>query len=144
MVKYEIFNFATGLAMTNQKFSNYLDIKLGSKPRITYPFPMDIASSIQGSLKCSFKLVKNIKELLKIYVWLEVLQNCVANGKIVKNKIFENIWIQPASGDAGGSLGAALAFGTELSKPRQIIKSKDTITALILARNLMKKKLKIV
>ena len=40
-----------------------------------------------------------------------LLLNCVANGKILKEKIFDNIWIQPAAGDAGGSLGAALAFG---------------------------------
>jgi carbamoyltransferase len=49
--------------------------------------------------------------VLKIYVLAGgVALNCVANGKILKEKIFENIWIQPAAGDAGGSLGAALAL----------------------------------
>ena len=55
--------------------------------------------------------------------------NCVANGKIVKNKIFDNVWIQPASGDAGGSLGVALAFWhQELSKPRFVNKLKDNMS----------------
>ena len=50
-----------------------------------------------------------------------VALNCVANGKILKNNIFENIWLQPASGDAGGSLGAALAFWYhELGEKRSI------------------------
>ena len=53
-----------------------------------------------------------------------VALNCVANGKILKEKIFENIWIQPAAGDAGGSLGAAMAYWyNELGKER--INSKD-------------------
>ena len=51
--------------------------------------------------------------------------NCVVNGKILKNKIFKDIWIQPAAGDAGGSLGAALAYWyRELKKPRNIFKDQ--------------------
>ena len=50
-----------------------------------------------------------------------VALNCVANGKIYKNKIFENIWIQPAAGDAGGSLGAALALYYSKNLTRKII-----------------------
>ena len=54
-----------------------------------------------------------------------VALNCVANGKILKEKIFENIWIQPAAGDAGGSLGAALAYWyRELNKPRNEFKDQ--------------------
>ena len=54
-----------------------------------------------------------------------VALNCVANGKILKNKIFDNIWIQPAAGDAGGSLGAALAYWhNELGQPRDIFKDQ--------------------
>ena len=67
--------------------------------------------------------------------------NCVANGKIVKNKIFENVWIQPASGDAGGSLGAALAFWhQELSKPR-ITKLKDNMNGSYLGPQFDEKKI---
>ncbi len=125
------FNFATGLTMTNEKFSRLFGQKVRDpKKELLTQFHMDIASSIQEVIeKIVFKLVKNIKEETQINNLClagGVALNCVANGKIVKNKIFENVWIQPASGDAGGSLGAALAFWhQELSKPRQISKSSD-------------------
>jgi len=126
------FNFATGLTMTNEKFSKLFGQKVRdpSKELLTQ-FHMDIASSIQVVIeKIVLKLVKNIKEETKIKNLClagGVALNCVANGKIVKNKIFENIWIQPASGDAGGSLGAAMAFWhQELSKPR-LTKPEDNM-----------------
>ncbi len=127
------FNFATGLTMTNQKFSRLFGHKVRdpSKELLTQ-FHMDIASSIQEVIEIIvLKLVKNIQKetnIKNLCLAGGVALNCVANGKIVKNKIFENVWIQPASGDAGGSLGAALAFWhQELSKPRQIISSKDNM-----------------
>jgi len=91
---------------------------------------MDIAASIQDvTEKIVLKLVSNIQketQIKNLCLAGGVALNCVANGKIIKNKIFDNIWIQPASGDAGGSLGAALAFWhQELSKPREIDKLKD-------------------
>ena len=59
-----------------------------------------------------------------------VALNCVANGKILKEKIFDNIWIQPAAGDAGGSLGAALAFWhIEQNKERIILNKSSKITS---------------
>ncbi len=127
------FNFATGLTMTNEKFSKLFGQKVRDPNKeLLTQFHMDIASSIQEVIeKIVLKLVKNIKEETKIQNLClagGVALNCVANGKIVKNKIFENIWIQPASGDAGGSLGAAMAFWhQELLKPRQISKSKDNM-----------------
>ena len=109
------FNYATGLTMTNEKF-NYL---FGQKPRnsknenITQ-FHMDVAASIQKvTEEIMIKLVKSIQREYKIKNLClagGVALNCVANGKILKENIFENIWIQPAAGDAGGSLGAALAL----------------------------------
>ena len=75
---------------------------------------MDIAASIQDvTEEIMIKLAKSIKEeygLNNLCLAGGVALNCVANGKILKEKIFENIWIQPAAGDAGGSLGAALAL----------------------------------
>ena len=127
------FNFATGLTMTNEKFSKLFGQKARDPNKeLLTQFHMDIASSIQEVIeKIVLKLVKNIKEETKtknLCLAGGVALNCVVNGKIVKNKIFENIWIQPASGDAGGSLGAALAFWhQELLKPRQISKSKDNM-----------------
>jgi carbamoyltransferase len=120
------FNYATGLTMTNKKFS-YL---FGQKPRdpqnekITQ-FHMDIASSIQKvTEEIMIKLAKAVRKeynIKNLCLAGGVALNCVANGKILKEKIFDNIWIQPAAGDAGGSLGAALAlWHIEQDKPREV------------------------
>ena len=109
------FNYATGLTMTNEKFDNLF----GQKPRdpkiekITQ-FHMDIAASIQKvTEEIMINLVKSLREeygIKNLCLAGGVALNCVANGKILEEKIFDNIWIQPAAGDAGGSLGAALAL----------------------------------
>ena len=109
------FNYATGLTMTNEKFNNLF----GQKPRnpqnekITQ-FHMDIAASIQKvTEEIMINLAKSIRKeygIKNLCLAGGVALNCVANGKILKEKIFDNIWIQPAAGDAGGSLGAALAL----------------------------------
>ena len=109
------FNYATGLTMTNEKFDNLF----GQKPRnpkiekITQ-FHMDIAASVQKvTEEIMINLVKSLQEeygIKNLCLAGGVALNCVANGKILKKKIFDNIWIQPAAGDAGGSLGAALAL----------------------------------
>jgi len=121
------FNYATGLTMTNDKFHKLF----GQKPRnpksekLTQ-FHMDIAASIQ---KVTELIMINLARSLKNEYGLKnlclaggVALNCVANGKILKEKIFDNIWIQPAAGDAGGSLGATLAlWHLEQNNPRDII-----------------------
>ena len=89
----------------------------------------DIAAGTQAVYEYVFKhLVKQTKKLVdsdNLVVMGGCALNCVANGKILKEKIFENIWIQPAAGDAGGSLGAALAYWHhELEKPRVEFKDK--------------------
>ena len=120
------FNYATGLTMTNNKFDNLF----GQKPRDSNKekltqFHMNIAASIQKVTEdIMIKLVKSLKEEFKISNLClagGVALNCVANGKILKEKIFDNIWVQPAAGDAGGSLGAALALWyIEQNNPRKI------------------------
>jgi carbamoyltransferase len=120
------FNFASGLTMTNKNFSNLFGqtVRDPVKDRITQ-FHMDLASSIQAVteeivLMLSRSIAKEYK-IKNLCLAGGVALNCVANGKILKEKYFENIWIQPAAGDAGGSLGAALAFWhNELKKPRDI------------------------
>ena len=120
------FNYATGLSMTNKKF----DKLFGQNPRnpenekLTQ-FHMDIAASIQIiTEEIMLKLTRSIRkdyELKNLCLAGGVALNCVANGKILKEKIFDNIWIQPAAGDAGGSLGAALALWyQELGNNRKI------------------------
>jgi len=120
------FNYATGLTMTNNNF----DLLFGKKRRSPEKenleqFHMDVAASIQVVTE---KIVIKICEFIKKEYNQEnlclaggVALNCVANGKILQKKIFKNIWIQPAAGDAGGSLGAALAYWhQELNKKREI------------------------
>ena len=124
------FNYATGLTMTNNNFNNLF----GQKPRdsktekITQ-FHMDIASSIQQiTEEIMVKLAKSIRNefgIKNLCLAGGVALNCVANGKILKEKIFDNIWIQPAAGDAGGSLGAALALWHIEHDNKRVVSAKD-------------------
>ena len=124
------FNYATGLTMTNSKFSSLFGHPVRDpKKDLLTDFHMDIAASIQAvTEEVILKLTKDISKEYKIKNLClagGVALNCVANGKILSEKHFENIWIQPAAGDAGGSLGAALAYWhQELKKPRTDFKDK--------------------
>ena len=119
------FNYATGLTMTNSKF----DALFGGPPRkaeseITQR-EMDIARSIQVvTEEVVLKIARNVhKELGVDYLCLAggVALNCVSNGRILREGPFRDIWIQPAAGDAGGALGAALSVWHEyLDNPRQV------------------------
>ena len=124
------FNYATGLTMTNNKFHNLFG-QLPRKPdkdKLSQ-FHMDIASSIQKVTEdIMIKLTKAIRDEFNIdnlCLAGGVALNCVANGKILKEKIFKNIWVQPAAGDAGGSLGAALAMWYIEEKNSRIINKND-------------------
>jgi carbamoyltransferase len=124
------FNYATGLTMTNNYFHNLF----GQKPRdpsnekLTQ-FHMDIASSIQKvTEEVMIKLSKSIRKeygIKNLCLAGGVALNCVANGKILQEKIFDNIWIQPAAGDAGGSLGAALALWYSDSENKRNVNFSD-------------------
>ena len=124
------FNYATGLTMTNNSFNKLF----GQNPRnpkkenITQ-FHMDIAASIQKvTEEIMIKLVKAIRQefgIRNLCLAGGVALNCVANGKILKEKIFDNVWIQPAAGDAGGSLGAALALWHIENGNKRIVNSND-------------------
>ena len=126
------FNYATGLTMTNHHFHNLF----GQKPRdpknekLTQ-FHMDIASSIQKvTEEIMVKLAKSIRNeygISNLCLAGGVALNCVANGKILKEKIFDNIWIQPAAGDAGGSLGAALALWHIDQGNKRIVNQSDNM-----------------
>ena len=125
------FNYATGLTMINNKFEDLFGQKARNPQKdLLTQFHMDIASSIQNVteeivLKLTMSLSKEYKSR-NLCLAGGVALNCVANGKILKNNIFENIWIQPAAGDAGGSLGAALAFWyKELGNKRNPSSSDD-------------------
>ena len=126
----KFFDYATGLTMTNKKFSKLFGNPVRNpKKDLLKDFHMDIAASIQAvTEEVVIRLTRNIASEYKIKNLClagGVALNCVANGKILKEKIFEDIWIQPAAGDAGGSLGAALAYWhQELNKPRENFKDQ--------------------
>ena len=124
------FNYATGLTMTNNEFSKLFGNPVRDPNKVLLnDFHMNIASSIQAvTEEIVLRLTKDIAKKYKIKNLClagGVALNCVANGKILKEKLFNNIWIQPAAGDAGGSLGAALAYWHhELKMPRKEFKDQ--------------------
>ena len=141
------FNYATGLTMTNKKF----DDLFGHKPRNPQKekinqFHMDIAASIQKVTEdIMIKLAKSIREEFKINNLClagGVALNCVANGKILKEKIFDKIWIQPASGDAGGSLGAALALWYIEDDNKRLVNLDDEMQGSYLGKEFSQKEIK--
>mgnify|MGYP001190995186 FL=1 len=128
----DYFNYATGLTMTNDKFDSLFGQKArDSKKEKLTQFHMDIAASIQKVTEdIMIKIAKSLKEEFNIpnlCLAGGVALNCVANGKILKEKIFDNIWVQPAAGDAGGSLGAALALWHIDQKNPRKINPKDSM-----------------
>ena len=126
----DYFNYTTGFTMTNKKFDNLFQEKPRNpkKDKLTQ-FHMDLAASIQKVTEdIMVKLAKSLKKefnLNNLCLAGGVALNCVANGKILKEKIFDNIWVQPAAGDAGGSLGAALALWHVEQKNPRIVNKKD-------------------
>jgi len=126
------FNYTTGLTMTNKNFNKLF----GRKPRkseseITQ-FEMDLARSLQDvTQEVVIKLAKTAKKITgakNLVMAGGVALNCVANGALLREKIFENIWLQPASGDAGGALGVAQAiYFDHLNNPRSVDEKNDNM-----------------
>jgi carbamoyltransferase len=108
----EYFDFCAGLTMTNGKFDTLFDGPPRKPETKLTQREMDIARSVQEvTEEAVLRMGRHIrKETGQKYLCLAggVALNCVANGKLLREGIFENIWIQPAAGDAGASLGAAL------------------------------------
>jgi carbamoyltransferase len=131
------FNYCTGLTMTNENFNKLF----GNPPRksetkITQ-FYCDVASSIQKTTETIImNMVRHIKKETNLdYLCLAggVALNCVANGKILKENLFKDIWIQPAAGDAGGAVGSALfVWYKYLDNKREAKNKKDFQKASLL------------
>ena len=126
------FNYCTGLTMTNQKF----DALFGGSPRkpesVLTQREMNLAASIQVVVEeVVLKLAKGVAKTTgekNLCLAGGVALNCVANGKLLKEKVFEHLWIQPAAGDAGGALGAALgAYHIMLNQPRKVNQGTDAM-----------------
>jgi carbamoyltransferase len=119
------FNFATGLTMTNQKFHALF----GQEPRKPDSEPdqkcMDIAASIQAVIEeIVLRIAQTVQQetgMTNLCMAGGVALNCVANGRLLREGSFDQIWIQPAAGDAGGAIGAALAIWHDyLDQDRQV------------------------
>lgn len=108
------FDYVAGSKMINKSFENLFGKKKRLPSQNITQFHMDIASSIQCVLEeIIIKICTSIQKEYKIRNLClagGVALNCVVNGKILESKIFDSVWVQPASGDAGGSLGAALGY----------------------------------
>ena len=107
------FDYCSGLTMTNQRFSDLFNAPVRAPNDLLTPFHMDIAASIQAVLEeIVLRMTRSLAKQTgarNLCIAGGVGLNCVANGKILRDGAFEKIWIQPAAGDAGGAVGAALA-----------------------------------
>ncbi len=125
------FNYCTGLTMTSGRFNDLF----GAPPRTSESNlsqrEMDLAASIQAvTEEVVIKLARGIKKstgLNNLCLAGGVALNCVANGKLLRENVFDKIWIQPASGDAGGAVGAALAAYYLMLKQARNVDAKDSM-----------------
>lgn len=126
------FDYCTGSTMTNDRFARLFGHPVRDPMARLTQFHMDIAASVQAvieeiMLRLTQALAKETA-LPNLCLAGGVALNCVANGKILRDEKFKNIWIQPAAGDAGGSVGAALAaYHQHLEMPRKLFKSSDSM-----------------
>lgn len=127
----DYFNFAAGLTMTNKKFDELFGEPARKGESQLTPKHMDLARSIQVvTEEIILRLCKSVQKELNVdYLCLAggVALNCVANGRILREGPFKDIWIQPASGDAGGALGAALAAWHQHEKQPRIVNPEDSM-----------------
>ena len=126
------FDYCTDLTMTNEKF----DALFGGPPRkqesTLTQREMDLAASVQIVVEeVVLKLAKGVARTTgekNLCLAGGVALNCVANGKLLREKVFDRLWIQPAAGDAGGALGAALgAYHIMLNQPRNVSSDIDAM-----------------
>jgi carbamoyltransferase len=127
------FDYCTGLKMTNKKFADLFGRPArGREDDQLDQFHMDIAASVQAVTETiMLTMTRSLAQeygIPNLCLAGGVALNCVANGKVLRDRAFENIWIQPASGDAGGALGAALAANYDhLGNQRPALKKTDTM-----------------
>ena len=125
------FKFHRGFQMTSRKFHKLFGAKPRSKESEITQFHMDLAASIQVvTEEVVLKLARSLQKetgLKKLCLSGGVALNCVANGKLLKENIFDEIWIQPASGDAGSALGAALLAWYEYYGKSRKVNTDDSM-----------------
>ena len=132
LLNMEYFNYATGLTMCEfPKWESLFGLPARQPETDISQDYMDLAFAIQQvTEEIVFKLAETAKELTgctKLVMAGGVALNCVANGKLLRNKTFDDIWIQPAAGDAGGALGAALAGHHIWQGKERVVNSEDSM-----------------
>ena len=126
----DYFNYATGLTMTNGKFDTLFEGPARKPDQLLNERHMDLAASVQEVLEeAVLRMTRSLASetgAKNLCLAGGVALNCVANGKILRDGCFERIWVQPASGDAGGALGAALAaYHLLQNQPRRVCGCSD-------------------
>ena len=125
------FKYHRGFRMTSRKFHKLFGANPRGRETELTQFHMDLASSIQAvTEEIVLKIARSIKEetgIKNICLAGGVALNCVANGKLLQEKIFDDIWIQPASGDAGSALGAALIGWHQYLKKSRKVNPNDSM-----------------
>jgi carbamoyltransferase len=121
----DYFDYCTGLTMTNERFAKLFGAPVRTPDKLLTPFHMDVAASIQAVLdEAVLRLTRSLAGktgLRNLCLAGGVALNCVANGKVLRDGKFDSIWIQPAAGDAGGAVGAALAAYHQFKgQPRKV------------------------
>ena len=140
------FDYATGLTMINDKFMELFGKPIRKTEETLNQFHMDIAASIQTvTEKIILKLTRSLFKEFKIdnlCMAGGVALNCVVNRKILTDNHFKRIWVQPAAGDAGGALGAALAYWHKKLKKRRSVNKYDLMKGSYLGPEYSKEEIK--
>src|SRR5215217_9532647 len=132
------FDYCTGLTMTNERFADLFGAPVRDWTKeLLSPFHMDIAASIQAvTEEVMLRLARSLARehsLENLCLAGGVALNCVANGKLLRDGAFKNIWVQPAAGDAGGAVGAALAVWHQfLGRERTVEGQHDLMQGALL------------
>lgn len=136
----QYFNYCTGLTMTNEKFHELFGGPPRQSEKTLTQREMDLAASIQQVIELAvLRMTKSLADktgIKNLCLAGGVALNCVANGKVFKANAFDDLWIQPAAGDAGGALGAALmAYHGFEKQPRTIKSDSDAMLGSYLGPN---------
>lgn len=130
-MRMEYFNYLGGMTMTNDKFASVFGHPARQSETQLTQKEMDIAASLQYVTELiMLKMARHIRELTgmkNLCLAGGVALNCVGNGKILKEKIFDKVWIQPAAGDAGGALGVALSIWHQMLGNERVTDGKDSM-----------------
>jgi len=142
----DYFDFLGGMTMTNEKFAAVFDHPTRKSESQLTQKEMDIAASLQEvTEEIMLKMARHIRQktgMKNLCLAGGVALNCVGNGKILKEKIFDNVWIQPAAGDAGGALGVALCTWYQFLDNKRVTNGSDSMKGAYLGPHFKESEIK--